>query len=140
MHELLTWLNSLVDDKFAMSKDVAGTMVTVVPVTLLIGAVEMNKVLDLRNRCHAELSELQLAAARRAVAAKGAGADPAPEDLRIVKLDIAHELRALYSLLGWWIVAVVPKRYEATLRTFRPPLPDDPDRAEAEALIATSRR
>ncbi|MER6140386.1 hypothetical protein ABT174_10035 [Streptomyces sparsogenes] len=34
MHELLTWLNSLLDDKFAMSKEVAGTMVTVVPVTL----------------------------------------------------------------------------------------------------------
>ncbi|MEU5612193.1 hypothetical protein ACI2L4_36320 [Streptomyces sparsogenes] len=120
MHELLTWLSSLLDDKFAMGKDVAGTMVTVAPVTLLIGAAGMNKVLDLRNRSHAELSALRLAAARRAVAAKRAGADPTSEELRIVKLDIVHELRALYSLLG-------------------PPLPDDQDRAAAEALITSSR-
>ncbi|MFI1332103.1 hypothetical protein ACH4U7_18545 [Streptomyces sp. NPDC020845] len=131
---------------------------------------------------------MQLAVARRAVAAKRGGADPAAEDLRIVKLDIVHELRALCSLLGWWIVAVVlqtaaegwlianltaahatwtaldgffvwagtswgflalwihtwtfhshAKRYEATLRKFRPPLPDDPVREEAEALVASSR-
>lgn len=92
-----------------MNGDFASVMGTVIPVTLLIGVVEVRALMNAIRKNHGEIASLVAAASRRVVQALKAGGTPSDWDLSIANRSRWPRRNHLIGVAVWnaWLVTAL---------------------------------